>query len=99
MKHSSLLQTKLIGFALAVILLLGLPPALAQEHQHAHGEADDAPMTFPVELLERPVTLRAGTGAQTLIDPVTTASKEAQAFYIQGVAYLHGYVFIEAARS
>jgi tetratricopeptide (TPR) repeat protein len=79
-------------------LLLGLPPAMAQEHQHVQ-QADDVPMTFPVELLGRPVTLRAGTGAQTIIDPVTTGSKEAQAFYLQGVAYLHGYVFIEAARS
>ncbi|MEN3333142.1 MAG: hypothetical protein V7641_2507 [Blastocatellia bacterium] len=92
-------QTKLIAFALAITFLLGLPPAMAQEHQHAHGEADDAPMTFPLELLERPVTLRAGTGAQTIVDPVTTGSKDAQAFYSQGVAYLHGYVFLEAARS
>jgi len=84
---------------LALSLVPGLPPAMAQEHQHAQGEADDAPMSFPAELLERPVTLRPGTGAQTISDPVTTVSKEAQAFYTQGVAYLHGYVFIEAARS
>jgi tetratricopeptide (TPR) repeat protein len=30
---------------------------------------------------------------------VTTSSKEAQAFYDQGLNYLHGYVWIEAARS
>jgi tetratricopeptide (TPR) repeat protein len=85
---------------LLLTLLLGLSSAaFAQEHQHAQAEADDAPITFPAELLERPVTLRAGTGAQTIVDPVTTTSKEAQAFYAQGVAYLHGYVFIEAARS
>lgn len=86
------------GAVLAIILLLCAQPALAQDHHRGH-EADDAPITFPAELLERPVALRAGTGAETLSDPVTTSSKEAQAFYSQGVAYLHGYVFIEAARS
>ena len=90
---------RLAIFFLALCFLLVLPPALAQEHQHTHAEADDAPLTIPAELLERPVALRAGTGAQTINDPVTSASKQAQAFYAQGVAYLHGYVFIEAARS
>src|SRR5205085_6834887 len=85
---------------LIIVLLSVSSVAFAQEHQHAQGgEADDALMTFPAELLERPVTLRTGTGAQTLVDPVTTTSKEAQAFYLQGVAYLHGYVFIEASRA
>lgn len=91
-------RISLINLA-TLIVLLGLSPAFGQDHQHAQGEADDAPMTFPAELFERPVTIRTGTGAQTIVDPVTTTSKEAQAFYSQGVAYLHGYVFIEAARS
>ena len=95
----SLFQTASIGVALAFILLLSAQQTYAQEHQHSQGDGDDAPITFPAELLERPVALRAGTGAQTINDPVTTASKQAQAFYAQGVAYLHGYVFIEAARS
>jgi tetratricopeptide (TPR) repeat protein len=81
------------------ILLFNSLPLKAQDHQHAHNDADEAPITFPAELLARPVKLREGTGAQTLVDPVTTSSKEAQAFYLQGVAYLHGYVFIEASRS
>lgn len=51
----------------------------------------------PREVLSRPVPMRDGIG--TLHDPVTTSSKEAQAFYDQGLAYLHGYVWIEAARS
>jgi tetratricopeptide (TPR) repeat protein len=57
----------------------------------------------PRELLEKPVALREGTGAGRgpgqVHDPVTTASAEAQAFYDQGVAYLHSYFWIEAARS
>ena len=88
-------RIRLINFA-TMILLLGVSPAIAQDHQHAQGEADDTPMTFPAELLERPVTIRTGTGAQTIVDPVTTTSKEAQAFYSQGVAYLHGYVWCDA---
>src|SRR5438270_3564752 len=97
MSHHSFSQS-ILRLLLLIALLSFSPIAFAQEHPHAH-EGDDAPMTFPAELLERPVTLRAGTGAQTISDPVTTAAKEAQAFYTQGVAYLHGYVFIEAARS
>jgi tetratricopeptide (TPR) repeat protein len=51
----------------------------------------------PRGILEKPVPLRPGTG--NAHDPVTTPSKEAQAFYDQGMNYLHGYVWIEAARS
>jgi tetratricopeptide (TPR) repeat protein len=51
----------------------------------------------PAELLHRPVTLRAGIGAAH--DIVSTSSREAQAFYDQGLAYLHSYVWVEAARS
>ena len=90
---------RILRLLLLAVLFSLSSAAFAQEHQHGQAEADDAPITFPAELLERPVTLRAGTGAQTIVDPVTTSSKEAQAFYTQGVAYLHGYVFIEAARS
>jgi tetratricopeptide (TPR) repeat protein len=51
----------------------------------------------PREVLERPVPLRPGTGNAR--EPVTTGSPEAQAFYEQGLNYLHGYVWIEAGRS
>jgi len=51
----------------------------------------------PQALLERPVTIRTGIGRAH--DAVSTKSAEAQAFYDQGLAYLHSYVWIEAARS
>jgi tetratricopeptide (TPR) repeat protein len=51
----------------------------------------------PREILERPVPRRSGTGGAH--EAVTTSSPEAQAFYDQGLDYLHGYVWIEAARS
>jgi tetratricopeptide (TPR) repeat protein len=52
---------------------------------------------IPLEILERPIALRAGIGRAH--DDASTSSKEAQALYDQGLAYLHGYVWIEAARS
>ncbi|HEX8186395.1 MAG TPA: hypothetical protein VF747_16640, partial [Blastocatellia bacterium] len=68
--------------------------ALAFKPQH---ENHTPPDSIPQEILQRPVTLRGGIGSAH--EAVTTSSKEAQAFYDQGLAYLHSYVWIEAARS
>src|SRR5262245_37880664 len=43
-------------------------------------------------LLEKPTTLKKGIGAVS--QKVTTGSKDAQAYYDQGLAYLHSYVWI-----
>lgn len=51
----------------------------------------------PREILERPLPLRQGIG--TVHEKVTTSSVEAQAYYDQGIAYVHSFVWIEAARS
>src|SRR5438093_46783 len=82
--------------AAAAALALGLssPIATAQGDPHA---ACAAVGWVPREVLQRPVGLREAVGP--LHDAVTTRSKEAQALYDQGVAYLHSYVWIEAARS
>jgi tetratricopeptide (TPR) repeat protein len=68
-------------------------PALAQHEGHetkgSNGVAE--------ELLERPLPLREGIGK--VHEQVTTSSAEALAYYDQGLAYLHSYVWIEAARS
>jgi tetratricopeptide (TPR) repeat protein len=50
-----------------------------------------------VEIVERPVALRQGIGIAH--EPVTTSSPKAQLYYDQGLAYLHSFVWIEAARS
>src|SRR5262245_58952437 len=70
----------------------------------AAGSAQDDPHAacagggwVPRAILERPVGLRSGTG--NAHELVTTSSADAQAFYDQGLDYLHGYVWIEAARS
>ena len=51
----------------------------------------------PADLLSRPVSIAKGIGHAH--DAVGTASKPAQALYDQGLAYLHSYVWIEAARA
>jgi tetratricopeptide (TPR) repeat protein len=51
----------------------------------------------PRELVERPIGILEGVG--TLHDPATTTSKEAQAFYDQGMALVMSYEWIDAARS
>ena len=52
---------------------------------------------FLLQTSKRPVPLRTGIGSAH--DAVPTQSKQAQAFYDQGLAYLHSYVWLEAARS
>jgi tetratricopeptide (TPR) repeat protein len=49
------------------------------------------------DLAKRPIPLRDGIG--TAHDRVSTASEDAQRWYDQGLAYLHSYVWLEAARS
>jgi tetratricopeptide (TPR) repeat protein len=69
-------------------------PALAQS------DADSGPEKIgwvPRAILERPVPARQGIG--NLHEKVTTSSPQAQAFYDQGLDYLYGYDWIEAARS
>jgi tetratricopeptide (TPR) repeat protein len=78
---------------LAIGALIALSIGVAAQQGHAIHRVP----SVPDELLNRPVPLRSGIG--TAHDSVGTTSKEAQAFYDQGLAYLHSYVWIEAARS
>jgi Tfp pilus assembly protein PilF len=86
-------QCRIILLAAALSCLVA-EPGDAQEDPHA---ACAAMGWVPREVLERPVVLRPGVG--NAHDVVTTSSPQAQAFYDQGLNYLHGYVWIEAARS
>jgi tetratricopeptide (TPR) repeat protein len=78
-----------------VLALLALGLALVQE-AHSH-PAPLPPSGAILEVARRPLPLRTGIG--TAHDAVGTTSKDAQAFYDQGLAYLHSYVWLEAARS
>ncbi len=78
-------------FVCTVLLLSSHFTRLASQH------AGHVVPVVPQALLERPVTLRAGIGRAR--DAAGTKSVDAQGFYDQGLAYLHSYVWIEAARS
>lgn len=69
-------------------------PALAQSDVDYPGEKIG---WVPRAILERPVPVRQGIG--NLHEKVTTSSLQAQTFYDQGLDYLYGYDWIEAARS
>jgi tetratricopeptide (TPR) repeat protein len=78
-------------FCFFAVAISNQQPAISKQH-NPHSIP-----SVPQQLLERPVTLRTGIGAAH--DDAGTTSKEAQAFYNQGLAYLHSFVWIEAARS
>jgi tetratricopeptide (TPR) repeat protein len=78
----------------ALVALCTAMPAQAQDDPHA---ACLSNAWVPGEYLVRPVPLRMDTGNST--DVPTSDSAIAQEFYRQGLNYLHGYVWIEAARS
>ena len=67
-------------------------PVWPMGHEEATG-----PERVPAAILELPITIHAGTG--TTHQKITTSSTRAQAFYDQGLSYLHSYVWIDAARS
>jgi tetratricopeptide (TPR) repeat protein len=91
-------MSRLSAFSVAAFLSLALlhaVPAAAQDDPHAACAAP--PSYVPAELLQRPIRLRTGIGNSH--EAVTAKSKDAQAFYDQGLNYLESYVWIEAARS
>jgi tetratricopeptide (TPR) repeat protein len=76
------------------------PQAAAQQRASDSGAPchEHGPIAYvPRDVLEKAIALRVDVGR--VDDPVSTKSAEAQSFYNQGVAYLHSYVWIDAARS
>ena len=72
------------------------PETPAEPSEHACGidpDGDDVDRSF----LERPTRLKKRIGV--ISQRVTTSSAEAQAYCDQGLAYLHSYVWLDAARS
>ena len=81
------------GTGAAALLAAALAQAGAGGQAHSLREIPKVPS----ELLTRPVAMAKGIGHAH--DAIGTKSASAQAFYDQGLAYLHSYVWIEAARS
>src|SRR5690242_3873580 len=73
-------------------------PLFAVLQAAASGACHEEPVAWiPAELMARPITLQPDVG--TVHEAVTTRSPEAQAFYDQGLALLHSFAYIDAARS
>ena len=92
---------RLRGARLAVVsltlrVLVGLVLLSGEAAAQAARPAPRIPVV-PDEVLKRAAPLRAGVGSAH--DGVTTKVAEAQKLYDQGLAYLHSYVWVEAARS
>jgi tetratricopeptide (TPR) repeat protein len=83
-----------IRFLAAVALFVTALQAQAEEDPHANCAGGG---WVPPGILGRPLPIRANTGNSK--DVVTTSSDEARAYYLQGLNYLHGYSWIEGARS
>lgn len=78
-----------------VVLVVACATAHQTFAQHNHAERES--VVVPMELLARPVTLREGIGK--VHHAVSTASPPAQRLYDDGLAYLHNYSWIDAARA
>jgi len=83
-----------VGVSTSAMTLLCVLSAQARQAEHAHPAASSV---VALALAQRPVPIRSGIGSAH--DGVSTASKPAQSFYDQGLAYLHSFVWLEAARS
>src|SRR5215467_4367283 len=91
----SYMQRTLLQSAGLLFLVTVVPDlTTAQNDPHSsHGSIG----WMPAAVVNRPVTLQQGIGR--IHEPVSTSSRQAQLFYVQGLAYLQSYVWIEAARS
>jgi tetratricopeptide (TPR) repeat protein len=79
-------------------LALGCAVLLCVTHGGAQGHAAHQVLrSIPADVLQREVPLATGRG--TAHEPIATSSPEAQAYYDQGLAALHSYQWIEAARA
>ena len=75
----------------ALIAFISLFATAAHAQDDPHAACAAPPSYVPAELLVRTVPLRSGVGNSH--ERVTTTSKEAQAFYDQGLNYLESYVW------
>jgi len=86
----------ILSIGLVAILLAFWSPLSAQD-EIVSRQISSIPRTSSDEVMQRPTQLTDAAGQ--LHQKVTTSSAEAQAYYDQGLAYLHSYVWVEAARS
>ena len=85
------------AFPLLLIVLASVPAIAEDRAADPHAACAAPPVSVDPAMLERPTALVPGIG--TLSQKVTAKTPAVQALYDQGLAYLHSYVWIEAARS
>ncbi len=83
--------------ALLVIFLISQFSITLAQDATVTSQIASIPRTSSAEVMKRPVALTDGAGR--MHQKVSTDSAEGQAYYDQGIAYLHSYVWVEAARS
>ena len=89
---------RVTGLFLVLVAMFVGQPGVARAQENTHQQAVLAiPRTSSLEVMESSITLTPEAGR--LHQEVSTRSAEAQAFYDQGIAYLHSYVWVDAARS
>jgi tetratricopeptide (TPR) repeat protein len=81
------------GAAVVVFLVAGAAPASQLAPHESHSEIK----AIPLGVLEAPATRRDGIGSAH--ERVSTTSHDAQTWYDQGLAHLHSFAWIEAARA
>ena len=91
------MRALLVAAAVFSAALLTRAPEAAPEVANVQRGQATARAESLAAIVQRPVPLRDGIGRAH--ETVTTSSKTAQAFYDQGLAYLHSFFWIEAARS
>lgn len=90
--------TRLAVSSLAgVVILLAFGAPLSAQDETISRQISTIPRTSSDEVMQRSTELTDEAGQ--MHQAVTTSSAEAQAYYDQGLAYLHSYVWVEAARS
>ncbi len=82
---------------LALIFAVTTALAAPEKALDPHAGCSAPPDSVDPAMLERPTTIVAGVGKVS--QKVTAKTPAVQALYDQGLAYLHSYVWIEAARS
>lgn len=93
---------------LPVLLTMMLIKTLTQSETHRSPGPGTAEFAIPIcglahiggvpnTLLKQPVALRPNVGQ--FPTPTSTKNEKAQAYFEQGMGYLHGYALVEAARS
>ena len=92
----SLLAVRIVLGGVSLIPVAPISGLLAQEAA-VPASAAAIVRRSSAEIMERPIALIATVG--TLHQKVSTTSPEAQTYYDQGIALLHSYVWVDAARS